>query len=262
MQVILLLLTGTVLLVIGAWAGGMLYLNDFSVPRMQLRRFRQVLVAFPHPDDETNVAGLIWQLHRLHVPVTLVVLTKGECGTPDAHLEPSLRQIRSGEMRSVCGLLGAKALYHEDFGDGQVAQNRERVRAYLKKLLDDVRPDLVVTYDLAGLYGHEDHITCSEIITELIQAKHLKTSLWYSTIPARLVRAENLPTHMAKDPEFAKRRARANLRIPVGRGIIAKVRAVYMHKSQRLSFQKSMPAHLPVWFVHSMFINEYFEKVQ
>lgn len=262
MSLILFMLMGIALLFIGIWCAGVWYLNDYTVPRMHLKPYKRALVVFPHPDDETNVAGLLWRLHRLHTPITLAVLTKGECGTPDAHMEPKLKQIRSAEMQRVSQLLGAQSLHLEDFGDGQVAAHREQVRTYLEKLLAELQPDLVITYDLAGMYGHEDHITCTEVITELVRAKYPDIELWYSALPAHLLRTENLPTHMAKDPDFASRRARANLRVPIGVGIIAKVRAVYVHKSQRLSFQKSAPAHLPVWLAHSMLTNEYFEKVQ
>lgn len=60
----------------------------------------------------------------------------------------------------------------EDFGNGQLTAKQPALKSYMQKLLDDFRPDLVVTYDLAGEYGHPDHVVISEIVTELIKTTY------------------------------------------------------------------------------------------
>lgn len=240
----------------------MLYANDLSIHRARLRRYKKVLVVFPHPDDETNVAGTLWRLHQLHTPVTLAVLTKGERGTTDAHMDPELKGIRSHEMREASRILGVTNLVQKDFGDGEVAEKRGEVTAFIQKLILDERPDVVITYDLAGLYGHSDHIACAEIVTTLVKDRHPGIELWYTTLPKHLLAMIHLPTHMARDPKFAARRAVATMRIPCTLGTIAKLRAVYAHHSQLASFKSSMPANLPLWAVYSMQVSEYYQRIQ
>lgn len=245
------------------WTVDMWYANDFSLRPVHLRQFKRILVIFPHPDDETNVAGTLWRLHRQKAHITLLVLTKGECGTPDAHYDFSLKATRSAEMRRVRDALGINQLIQQDLGDGQVAHNRPAARKCIIDAIREAKPDLVITYDLAGLYGHEDHIACAEEAMHSLKQTHTAATLWYSAIPPRLLKLTNLPTHMAKDPRFADKRAKPNIRVNIGpAGTIAKVRSIYAHTSQRRSFRESVPLHAPLWFMYSMRVNEYFEEVR
>lgn len=248
--------------ILAVWLVGARYVNDFSLRPAHLRQFKRVLVIFPHPDDETNIAGTLWRLHRLKAHITLLVLTKGECGTPDAHYDFSLKATRSAEMRRVRDALGIDRLIQEDLGDGKVAERRPEARAAIIQAIRDAKPDLVITYDLAGLYGHEDHIACAEEALHCLKQTHTAATLWYSAIPPRLLKLTKLPTHMAKDPHFADKRAKPNIRVNVGPiGVMAKVRSIYAHTSQRRSFRESVPGRAPLWFMYSMRVNEYFEEV-
>lgn len=245
------------------WFIGMHYVNDATLSQANLGKFKRVLVVFPHPDDETNIAGTLLRLHQLHAHITLLVLTTGECGTPDAHMEPALKAIRSREMIHVATLLGIDHLIQKDIGDGQVAHKRTEARISIVNAITASKPDLVITYDLAGLYGHQDHIACAEETLQCLQAGKSTATIWYSAAPKRLLDMTNLPTHMAKDPEFAKKRAKPNLRVSIGlAGTIAKIHSIYAHKSQRRSFRESTPYRAPIWFIYSMRTNEYFEELR
>lgn len=260
---ILILLIALLIALAAVWLVGMVYANDFSIAPATLGRFQRVLVIFPHPDDETNIAGTLWRLHRLKSHVTLLVLTKGECGTPDAHYDFSLKAIRSAEIRRVRDALGIDRLVQEDIGDGKVADRRPDARAAIVKTIQEAKPDLVITYDLAGLYGHADHIACAEEAVAALKQANATARVWYSAVPPRLLNLTNLPTHMAKDPHFADKRAKPNLRISIGPlGVIAKVRSIYAHTSQRRSFRESVPMRAPLWLMYSMRVNEYFEEVR
>lgn len=261
--VILILLVALLAVLAAVWLVGMMYANDFSIAPAGLSQFKRVLVVFPHPDDETNIAGTLWRLHRLKSHVTLLVLTKGECGTPDAHYDFSLKATRSAEMRRVRDALGIDRLVQEDLGDGQVASRRAEARQCIADAIREAKPDLVITYDLAGLYGYADHIACAEAVAQCLEQTHTTATLWYSAVPPRLLNLTNLPTHMAKDPHFADKRAKPNLRVAIGPlGVMAKVRSIYAHTSQRRSFRESVPLHAPLWLMYSMRVNEYFEEVR
>lgn len=257
-----LILIFLLVVVLAVWLAGTWYTNDFSLRPAYLKQYKRVLVIFPHPDDETNIAGTLWRLHRLKSHVALLVLTKGECGTPDAHYDFSLKAIRSAEMRRVRDTLGIDRLIQEDLGDGEVARHRAQARRSIMSAIREANPDLVITYDLAGLYGHEDHIACAEEVARCLESYKSPVTLWYSAIPPRLLKLTNLPTYMARDPKFANKRAKPDLRVGIGPlGVAAKVRSIYAHASQRRSFRESVPLHAPLWFMYSMRVNEYFEEV-
>ena len=160
------------------WMTGFLLITDFSVPLRDVRRFRHVLVIFPHADDEAITCG--GSLHHFSSKgssVTLVLLTKGERG-PNATRNGNLKDIRMKEARAVTTILGISKLIQEDFGDGELHTKKQELREFIATLIDQEQPDLLLTYDLSGLYGHVDHITCSEIITELKKTRFQEVPLW------------------------------------------------------------------------------------
>ena len=150
------------------WLAGILFTTDLAVPVRDVRRFKNVLVVFPHADDETvNCGGAIRRFSSAGATVTLLLLTGGERGNPEGTPDASLKAIRRREAEEVAGILGVSRLIQEDFGDGQLRDRREQVTAYLSREIARINPDLILTHDLAGLDGHEDHVACSEILTEL-----------------------------------------------------------------------------------------------
>lgn len=258
----MLYLIAVLVVVAGFWFILFFYFQDLKLPLRKVNGIKKLLVVFPHPDDEVlTCGGLMKQVHLNGGLVTYAVLTKGECGTEDAHYEESLKQVRSMEMLAVKEIFCIERLLHEDFGDGQLAQRYEQLYEYLDRLFYEESPEVVVTYDLSGLYGHQDHIVVSEIITELVTVKYTNIRLWYATFPARIMALAKLPEHMAKDAGFIGRRVLPTFRIDTCNYIWEKVRALYTHKSQLRSFKKSVPYGLPVWFVYSSWANECFYEV-
>lgn len=39
----------------------------------------------------------------------------------------------------------------------KLIHKKNQLKEYIKNALEEIQPDLVITYDLAGLYGHPDH---------------------------------------------------------------------------------------------------------
>lgn len=243
------------------WLAGLLYTNDFSVPAGALPTVRKALIIFPHADDETNVAGFVWRLHITHTAISMTVLTLGENGTPDAHQDLGLQSVREAEMRAICNQFGS-TLIQKDFGDGQLDKKTQTLTRYIRQLIQAEHPNLVITYDPAGMYGHPDHVACTEVVTKVLQQDAPHIQLWYVTFLPRVLTAMNLPVHMAHDPHFSERRAVPDRRIFIGRGVFAKTAAIYHHKSQRDSFRKSMPFHLPIWLVYAVQPFEYYKRIQ
>lgn len=243
------------------WVVCAFIVNDFSLPSRNIRKYKRILVIFPHADDEvSHTAGLFRIAEKYGNKTTWVILTKGERGTPNARLDNNLKAIRTKEALEGGKIYCVTKLIQEDFGDGQLSSKRKELTTYTDKTIKNEHPDLIITYDLAGEYGHPDHIIVSEIITDLVKNKYKNIHLWYATYPKLIYNMATFPIQMAKDPNFMKRRSSARFKIFIGLNLIQKVRAVYVHKSQYKSFQKAIPYHIPPWFAYSLFICEYFSE--
>lgn len=247
------------------WIAGFIYANDFSVPTMTgLSQYKKVLVVYPHADDEVlTCSGLMSQLSQQHAAVVWVVLTKGERGVEGAELQESLKSVRVQEAERAAQHYGVRKIIQGDFPDNDVSRYRQELQATLTKVLDEYQPDLVITYDLTGLYGHPDHVVISEVLTDLLAEKS-ETTLWYASISERRLNAIRLPEHMAKDPEFKSCRVFPTHKVFIGvPNLYTKIAALYEYRSQLFAFKKSVPvSQLPLWFYTSMMPYEYFHEVQ
>jgi LmbE family N-acetylglucosaminyl deacetylase len=244
------------------WLTGFLLVTDFSVPLRDARQFRHVLVIFPHADDEAIMCGGV--LHRLSArgsAVTLVVLTKGEKGTRTAISSESLKEIRTKEARAVSATLGLSKLIQEDFGDGELRKKKQALSMFIHALIDQKKPDLLLTYDLAGLYGHADHITCSEIITELKKDSFHDIPLWYVTFPKRVLARVKPSEYLMTDLHARAKQALPTHKLFIGASMFPKIKAWYTYKSQRAALKDGTTKWLPFWFFLSMVLFEYFAEV-
>ncbi|HEY7594934.1 MAG TPA: N-acetyl-1-D-myo-inositol-2-amino-2-deoxy-alpha-D-glucopyranoside deacetylase [Actinophytocola sp.] len=156
---------------------------------MTLSAAPRLLLVHAHPDDESLwTGGTIARYAAAGVQVTVVTCTLGEEGEI---IPESLRELaadsadqlggyRIGELRSACAALGVSD--HRwlggpgrwrDSGMAGVAANRhprafaggdlDEQAAVLAAVLDEVRPQVVVTYGPDGGYGHPDHIRAHDV---------------------------------------------------------------------------------------------------
>jgi LmbE family N-acetylglucosaminyl deacetylase len=249
------------LVVVCLWLIGFFLVTDFSTPLRDIAPFHRVLVIFPHADDEAVTCGGF--LHRLSISgcaVTLVLLTKGERGTLDASLDESLRAIRVQEAKESAAILRISPLIQEDFGDGQLQSRKAELATFIEATIERERPDLIITYDLAGLYGHMDHVACSEVVSELHLNRFQAIPLWYVTFPKRVLERTTLPAHLAAIPDAHDRRTSATHKVFIGASVFAKIKAWYAYKSQRASLTEGIRSLLPIWFFLSMSLFEYFAE--
>lgn len=112
---------------------------------------KHVVVIYPHPDDESfGAAGTMTQFREQGVPVTYLCGTLGEMGrnmgTPTFANRETLPEIRKQELIDACAALDIelrmlgyrdKTLEYEDRGE---------VAAYLKGILEEIQPSLVITH--------------------------------------------------------------------------------------------------------------------
>ncbi len=140
---------------------------------------RRMLIALAHPDDESfGMAGTIVRYGREGAAVHLICATNGDVGTADEeYLEghETVASLRLAELRCAAQILGLAGLYelgYRDSGmqgspdnehpDSLVAAPLEQVVGRVTALIREVRPQVVVTFDPFGGYGHPDHIRMHE----------------------------------------------------------------------------------------------------
>ncbi|MHC1558801.1 PIG-L deacetylase family protein [Actinomycetospora sp. C-140] len=122
---------------------------------------RTLLGVWAHPDDETFLSsGLVLAARERGDRVVLVTATRGERGTDDPAAWPPERlgRLRERELADALAVLGVdehRWLGHRD-GDCALATEKLAARA-VATIIEEVRPDTIVTFGPDGVTGHDDH---------------------------------------------------------------------------------------------------------
>ncbi len=132
----------------------------------------RLLAILAHPDDEClGNGGTLARYAAEGIGVSLVCATRGERGR---YFDPALPRpsddevgrVREGELRAAAQILGVRDVAFLDYTDGSLdkADPREaigRIVAHIRR----VRPQVVVTFDPFGAYGHPDHVAICQLTT-------------------------------------------------------------------------------------------------
>jgi LmbE family N-acetylglucosaminyl deacetylase len=262
MEILITLLIIVIILLVQitvVWIAALMYVNDFTIKNQTKLIHKNVLLVYPHPDDETlSCGGLVYRLKQNNAKVTLLTLTKGEAYSHNPSNEIKIR--RSNELLKAVEFLKIDELIHLDLGDGKLFENRNETDASIRQVVDKLQPDLIITFDPSGMYGHPDHVLGCEVVTEICKEK--KINLWYNTLPKKLLSKINVPEDIPIHDKFHERQTLPTFRVNVGIvGILRKVKAIYCHESQLPNMKKNLPLKfMPFWFFASMFVNEYFHE--
>ncbi|MDT0261789.1 N-acetyl-1-D-myo-inositol-2-amino-2-deoxy-alpha-D-glucopyranoside deacetylase [Jatrophihabitans lederbergiae] len=189
---------------------------------------RRLLLVHAHPDDETIGTGATMARYVAEgAQVTLVTCTLGEEGEV---LVPALAQLAADHADQLGGwriaelnaamaelgvtdrrFLGGAGRFRDSGMMGTPANSRERAfwRAdtdrtvfaaalgELVAVIREVRPQVVVTYDDFGGYGHPDHIMAHRVATAAVRAAgDAAYSPFADETPARL--SDSVPWRVSK----------------------------------------------------------------
>ncbi|WP_346235308.1 bacillithiol biosynthesis deacetylase BshB2 [Lysinibacillus telephonicus] len=141
---------------------------------MTLQPQRQILVVFPHPDDEAfSSAGTIRLYRNMGVPVTYACLTLGEMGrnlgNPPFATRESLPEIRRKELQAACEFMGIEDLRMMGLRDKTVEfEDDEKMVKLVKDLIDELNPSLIITF-LPGYAVHPDHEATARSVVEAVR---------------------------------------------------------------------------------------------
>ncbi|HEY3980247.1 MAG TPA: N-acetyl-1-D-myo-inositol-2-amino-2-deoxy-alpha-D-glucopyranoside deacetylase [Streptosporangiaceae bacterium] len=174
---------------------------------MQDPASRRLLLVHAHPDDESIETGATMARYAAQgVQVTLVTCTLGELGEiipPGlAHLSAEagggLGGYRIGELDAACAALGVTdhrflggAGRFRDSGMMGLPSNDEpgsfwqadpdAAAALLVRIIEEVQPQVMVTYDQHGFYGHPDHIQAHRVAWRAFSQARAVVSKFYAT---------------------------------------------------------------------------------
>jgi LmbE family N-acetylglucosaminyl deacetylase len=144
-----------------------------------------VLGVWAHPDDEAYLsAGLMSAVRAAGNRVVVMTATLGDQGTDDPVNWPPERLAaqRRDELAESLEAIGVDEHVVFGYADGGCAAvPREEAVDRLVALLDDVKPDTVVTFGPEGMTGHSDHQTVSGWATEAWRRTGCRGRLWYAT---------------------------------------------------------------------------------
>ncbi len=135
-----------------------------------LGEFASAVLVVAHPDDEVFCSGLICELKRRGVRLSVLCLTKGEGGPCAGHPREELGRIRSEEMRRACDILGIDELVFL----GHIDPEGKGYKVFAPDvspvhLAAQIRPhlesaDLVVSHGSGGEYWHPAHLLVHEAV--------------------------------------------------------------------------------------------------
>ena len=138
----------------------------------------RILISYAHPDDESfGLGAAIPKWIDDGIDVYLICATNGEVGTVPAELRgkfASTAELRLSELNCARQHLKFKEVYMLGFRDSgmpgsetsqhaeslcyQWRRHPERVTAKVARVMERVKPQVVITFNRYGGYGHPDHI--------------------------------------------------------------------------------------------------------
>ncbi|SEG87058.1 N-acetylglucosaminyl deacetylase, LmbE family [Actinacidiphila yanglinensis] len=167
-----------------------------------------LMAVHAHPDDEaSSTGGLLARSAAEGVRTVLVTCTDGRCGDgPDGtkpgqpgHDPEAVVAVRRAELLKSCDILAVSHLELLGYADSgmmgwptndapgsfwtvPVDEAAEQLAAVMRR----ERPDVVVTYDENGFYGHPDHIQAHRITVaalDRLSADEQPAKVYWTAMP-------------------------------------------------------------------------------
>src|SRR5215472_10935022 len=161
-----------------------------------------LMAVHAHPDDEAiGTGGILARYAGEGVRTVLVTCTNGELGDAPGGLKPGdpghdekvVVPVRRSELEASCKVLGVSHLellgYHDSGMEGWPQNDAPgsfwrtpvpEAAARLAELMRTYQPQVVVTYDENGFYGHPDHIQANRITHAALEQWGEPAKLYYT----------------------------------------------------------------------------------
>ncbi|WP_055591078.1 PIG-L family deacetylase [Streptacidiphilus griseoplanus] len=168
-----------------------------------------LMAVHAHPDDEaTGTGGVLARYAQEGVRTVLVTCTDGGCGDGAGGVKPgeaghdpqAVAAMRLQELKASCEVLRVSHLEMLGYADsgmmGWPANDApgafwrtpvEEGAARLAELMRRYQPDVVVTYDENGFYGHPDHIQANRVTMAALAMTALTPKVYWTTAPRSMM---------------------------------------------------------------------------
>jgi len=254
-----------------------------------------IMAVHAHPDDESSSTGGILARYGAEGKRTVLVTCTGgelgEIGDPSLATPENLGEVRRRELEAACSILGVTKLYRLGYRDSGMLglPENEDPSSFNQADLDEAvgrlvaliraeRPEVLVTYDDNGFYGHPDHVRANQITVAAWEAAGdprrytepgldpwTPLKLYYTTVArsgfktfGEKMRAAGLePPFEGEDPVFGVEDDVITATIDISRWVEIKRAALMAHKTQMgadVFFSKLPPALFSELFDRESFI--------
>lgn len=181
---------------------------------------KRVLISYAHPDDESfGNGGLIAKYVNEGAEVYLICATDGDVGTIPEEMQgqyDTVRELRLSELDCANEVLKFKKMFLFHYKDsGMMGSETSKDPASLwatwhndpasvtKRVVEvirEIQPQVIVTFNKYGGYGHPDHIAIQQATTQAFdlagdvnyitegQEPYQSQKLYYSSIPANFLK--------------------------------------------------------------------------
>jgi LmbE family N-acetylglucosaminyl deacetylase len=168
-----------------------------------------LMVVHAHPDDEaTTTGGVLASCAADGIQTVLVTCTDGSCGDgpggdkpgEPGHDPAAVVAMRQLELEASCAELNVthlELLGYADSGMMGWPQNDttnsfwqtpvDHAAARLAELMERYQPDVVVTYDENGFYGHPDHIQAHRMTMAAVARSGIPAKVYWTTAPRSMM---------------------------------------------------------------------------
>jgi LmbE family N-acetylglucosaminyl deacetylase len=168
-----------------------------------------LMAVHAHPDDEaTGTGGVLARYAQEGIRTVLVTCTDGACGDGPGGAKPGepghdpqvVAAMRRQELAASCDVLKISHLETLEYADsgmmGWPSNDApgcfwrtpvDEGAARLAELLRRYQPDVVVTYDENGFYGHPDHIQANRITMAALAMTAMTPKVYWTTAPRSMM---------------------------------------------------------------------------
>ncbi len=274
---------------------------------MSQEQQRTLMAVHAHPDDECFMTGGVFARYsRAGARTVLVTCTRGEVGEisdPALATPENLAEVRAGELAESARILGISRvvqLGYRDSGMAGTADNQdprsfhqtdlEEATGRLVAVVREERPEVMVTYDENGGYGHPDHVKAHQVAVAAFHAAGdprrfpeagppwTPSKLYYGLFPrssvewlAQTLREAGIESPFSQPaegegalnprPSVGAPEERVTTEIDVAAYAGAKLGSLLAHRTQTGSGVGNFFMRLPVSTVRDLLSREFFQRV-